>query len=106
MRSTRGEAALCRVMTHMEVTDWTGESEYDFKQWARAARGSKALAEWTEFVIYNMPLEEESTWAPPEAEGWVDVWKPRRLLNLRIRFEHSSWQRVCPNFLEYLIYCS
>ena len=106
MRSTRGEAALCRVMTHIEVTAWTGESEYDFKQWARAARGCKALADWTEYAIYNMPLEEESTWAPPEAEGWVDVWKPRRLLNLRIRFEHSSWQRVCPNFLEYLIYCS
>lgn len=52
------------------------------------------MADWTEYVIYNMPLEEESAWASLGAEGWVDVWKPRRLLNLRIRFEHSTWQRV------------
>ena len=93
-RVARGEAALGRALVHMEVTGWAGETDLDLKHWARAARGSKGLAEWTEFVIYNMPMEEEDTWAQLEDEGWVHVWKPRRLLNLRIKYEHCAWLRV------------
>ena len=40
-------------------------------------------------VVFAIP-----TWAQDEDEGWVEVWKPRRLLQLRIKFEHCAWLRV------------
>ena len=86
-----GEAALGRVLVHLEALDWANEAIRDIKLWARAARSCKALAEWTQYAIFNMPGEEISTWAADDDEGWVDVWKPRRLLRLRIAFEHYSW---------------
>ena len=89
--TARGEAALGRVLVHLEALNWANEAIKDIKLWARAARSSKALAEWTQYAIYNMPDEEISTWAAEDDEGWVDVWKPRRLLQLRIAFEHYSW---------------
>ena len=93
-RTACGETALGRVLVHMEALDWVGETDGDIKHWARAARGSKGLSEWTQFTIYNMPGEEMNTWAQDEDEGWVEVWKPRRLLQLRIKFEHCAWLRV------------
>ena len=90
--TARGEAALGRVLVHLEALNWANEAIRDIKLWARAARSSKALAEWTQYTIYNMPDEEINTWAAEDDEGWMDVWKPRRLLQLRIAFEHYSWR--------------
>ena len=86
-----GETALGRVLVHREALNWAGETVGDIKQWARAARGCKALSEWTQFTIYNLPGEVLDTWASDDDEGWVEVWKPRRLLQLRVKFEHCSW---------------
>ena len=86
-----GEAALGRVLVHLEALGWADEAVRDIKLWARAARSCKALSEWTQYVVFNLPDEEINTWASDDDEGWIEVWKPRRLLRLRVKFEHCSW---------------